>query len=211
MQIGHVLNLTNLLYCSVIGEVAAENSALNLGHLGRRELVVQPATSQVREVALMRRILLVLAVAAVMALMVVASASLALADPGGQRGHQGTLPDGSTTQSGGDGQKGGGGGGRETNNFSGDCDSGCTFESTESGKTGNDENKPGRISRTTTVDNSAEGDEIFISDSYTTEGSTGGGGGRKTSDVAVKKNFEFVRDVVTCKGSDNGSGAPNCG
>jgi hypothetical protein len=45
--------LTGLL-CTVMflgGEVAAKNFALDVGHLGRREPVVQPATSQAKEAA----------------------------------------------------------------------------------------------------------------------------------------------------------------
>src|SRR5215213_7638590 len=64
---------------SFVREVAAKNFVLYVGHLGRREPVVQPATSQAKEVALMRRILLVLTVALIMAAMLVASAMPALA------------------------------------------------------------------------------------------------------------------------------------
>jgi hypothetical protein len=44
MQMNHVLNVTPPYYTQGwIGEVAAMNFALNVGYLGRREPVVQPA------------------------------------------------------------------------------------------------------------------------------------------------------------------------
>jgi hypothetical protein len=53
----------------VRGEVATVPSFLNIGHLGREEPVVQPATYEYGEIALMRHKFLVLVVALIIALM----------------------------------------------------------------------------------------------------------------------------------------------
>jgi hypothetical protein len=55
-------------------EVEAKNFVLNIGHLGRRELVVQPATSEERGLGV-KRIFSVLAIVALMAAMLAVSAS----------------------------------------------------------------------------------------------------------------------------------------
>jgi hypothetical protein len=76
--------LTHLLLAVIVlaREVEAKNFVLNMRHLGRREPVVQPATSQRRRWRV-KRILLVMSVAALMAAMVVATAMPALAASGG--------------------------------------------------------------------------------------------------------------------------------
>jgi hypothetical protein len=85
----------------IAGEVEAKNFVLNIGHLwDGRELVVQPTISSKKEVASMRRIVLVLTVALVMAAMVVATAAPAFAvklplghpNPCGIQGHPTTYP-----------------------------------------------------------------------------------------------------------------------
>jgi hypothetical protein len=60
-------------------EVEAKNFVLNIGHLERRELVVQPPISHMKEVPLVKRFIMVLAVMAVMAAMVAAMAAPAFA------------------------------------------------------------------------------------------------------------------------------------
>ena len=56
-------------------EIEAKNCVLNIGHLwDGRELVVQPTLSRMKEVSLVKRFITVLAVAALLAAVLVASA-----------------------------------------------------------------------------------------------------------------------------------------
>jgi hypothetical protein len=72
----------SFLYRSVmVGKAGAKKFVLYMGHLGRREPAVQPTTFEKKEVAHMRRIMTVLSVAALMAAMVVITATPAFAKP----------------------------------------------------------------------------------------------------------------------------------
>jgi hypothetical protein len=67
----------------VTREVEAKNFVLNIGHLGRREPVVQPASSEERGLRV-KRIFSLLAVTALMVAMLVATAMPAFAAKGGK-------------------------------------------------------------------------------------------------------------------------------
>ncbi len=75
----------------VTREVEAKNFVLNIGHLGRREPVVQPASSEERGLRV-KRIFSLLAVTALMVAMLVATAMPAFAQipppPNCERGQQ---------------------------------------------------------------------------------------------------------------------------
>jgi hypothetical protein len=63
-------------------EVEAKNFVLNIGHLwDTRELVVQPPISHMKEVPLVKRFIMVLAVAALMAVTAMAAPAFALGPP----------------------------------------------------------------------------------------------------------------------------------
>ena len=133
----------------------------------------------------MRRILLVLSVAALMAAMVLAMAVPAFADPEVQ--------------------------GHITDNLEG-CETlldPCTITHTSAGKEGNVVGGPGNFKNEVFTDPSARGttDPIF-GGSSSSSGHTEDGGGRRTTEGNIPGDFRDITFETNCVGSDGGSGAP---
>src|SRR5829696_2754235 len=133
----------------------------------------------------MRRILLVLSVAALMAAMVLAMAIPAFADPEVQ--------------------------GHITDNLEG-CETlldPCTITHTSAGKEGNLMGGPGYYNNEIFTDPNALGttDPVFRSSSETS-GHTEDGGGRRTTEGILPGDFRNITFDENCVGSDGGLGAP---
>src|SRR5215212_1245467 len=135
----------------------------------------------------MRRILLVLTAAALLATMVLATAVPAFADPEVQ--------------------------GHYTQDY--DCGSSlsdpCYITQTSAGKTGNVDFGPGNFKNEVFTDPSALGttDPVF-GGSSSSSGHTADGGGRRTTEFALPGDFRNITFDQTCVGTDDGSGAPGC-
>ena len=128
----------------------------------------------------MKRMLLVLAVAALTGVMLFGLATPAFADKGGVRGHR-------------------------TFEQSGTCDGTGTCSNTfsRSGRTGNNAGGPGRSAGTNTVDSTALGtDDTFVTVDETSSGRNhAGGGGRCHLDFSITGKGQFD-DETTRKGSN---------
>src|SRR5215208_2497622 len=128
----------------------------------------------------MRRILLVLTAAALLATMVMATAVPAFADPDLQ--------------------------GHETRDLSEGCSTGdaCTVDVTRSGRFANNEGGPGRF----TIEEFTDQDALFTPDPYFSEsitrsGHTEDGGGRNTTDFSTSGDFKDITFDSSCVGSDD--------
>src|SRR5438309_1946499 len=128
----------------------------------------------------MRRILLVMATALMVAMMAATAAPAAFADKG-QQGHT------TSTQTGGDPT----------------CDPGCTFTETSSGKAGNGTGGPRRNTQNESFNFSALGtDAPLFTDNSTSTGrnSSGGGGGKCTSNLTESGNFDVSSGPTSQQG-----------
>src|SRR5215207_644421 len=138
----------------------------------------------------MKRLLMVLSWAAIMAAVMLASAMPAFADKGGVKGHQ-------------------------TTDLSGDCvtfKTSCTIDRTSSGKEGNLEGGPGHATDQSFINPGALGtSDTLLSEETTSSGHTADGGGRRTFEFNGPGDFLTNPDSpMTSEETCVGSGAPGC-